>query len=238
MLINDVGKFALNTAAVPLPANAGDTIVQAPFNTQILRVTDDASFPSGSGIYEYGGIYDTWNADSTAFLSLGPVLWTFDPVAFKVTGHRTPWWPSSYTKIYWSRRDPNVMFFIAPDGIYRWDIRQAAGAKVLDYKVTDPAWVIGPGVDSRGMSGDDDRFMLSRWGDGDPAVNGRLCVVSIAQQKILFKLDVPTDVAGDPTGGFVGQTWTITFPAAFTITGVGGSFSHLVFRGGVLVSAS
>lgn len=39
------------------------------------------------------------------------------------------------------------------------------------------------------------------------------------------------------TGGFSGQTWTINIAAGFTITGVG-TFHNLVFKGGVLVSAS
>ncbi len=38
------------------------------------------------------------------------------------------------------------------------------------------------------------------------------------------------------TGGYLGQTWTIGLSAPFTING-SGSFTSLVFRGGVLVSA-
>ena len=44
----------------------------------------------------------------------------------------------------------------------------------------------------------------------------------------------------NPTGGYIGQTWNITLNggATFAIAGYAGSFSTLVFRGGVLVSAS
>jgi hypothetical protein len=38
-------------------------------------------------------------------------------------------------------------------------------------------------------------------------------------------------------GGYTGQTWTITIPGGFTISG-GGTFNSLIFRGGILVSAS
>jgi hypothetical protein len=38
-------------------------------------------------------------------------------------------------------------------------------------------------------------------------------------------------------GGYTGQTWTIAIPGGFTISGVG-TFNNLIFRGGILVSAS
>ena len=193
MLTNDATSFALNLAQPNLPANLGDVLTQQPFNTPIL-------FAVAGAIYQYGAVYDTFNCDSTAILYFGSVagqpatlVADFHPVNLNISNPRGVWNPPfSFTKLFWSRLNPHIIYYIGQHGLYSWDITTPAGQPVLMYKDVDANW-ISDAPDSRGMSGDDEQFLLECGNDGNIALAGKLRVVSVSQKKAVYEEDIPND---------------------------------------------
>lgn len=196
MLLNDFRQVALTPSAVPLPTQVGQVLVQQPFNTPILLATNTA------GIYQYDAIYDTFNCDSTALLcgqASNDALIIFDPVNLRVTAGPTQIWQPgysfpgiSYTKIFWSRSNPKVMYFVGLDGIYQWDYTTPSGSKILDYHSVDSTYVVdgAHAADSRGMSGDNNRIVVTSGNDGNGALAGKVRIFQISPPSLIYTFNI------------------------------------------------
>jgi hypothetical protein len=119
------------------PANS--VLLDPTFGSRILRVTDGHTAGGSSLIPEDGGIFRTWNANSTALklkTSNGSSYWVeFDPVSFQAGAlhplNFSPHWE-------WSAVDSNTMYFLNGSQLSRYNTATQAVTVLGETPTGDP----------------------------------------------------------------------------------------------------
>ena len=152
--------------APALPA-AGGTVVDPTFGTTILRATD--AVDGKDCIHPYS-FWPSFNLNSTAFFAgcdNNPILYHFDPVAFKILSkeplYTAPPAPGytwlAWQDAYWSSRDPNVLYSHEGPRIWSYNVATKSYGLVKDFgtELADGAL-----ISRMTVSTDDNTFAFTR----------------------------------------------------------------------------
>lgn len=144
-LFSSFTSFTAEAASLPNLPGAGGSFIEPTFGNRIMQLTDKNDGTSCNNAYSY---WPSFNVNSTRLHiychGTGPVLYTFDPAAFKVITKetlslKTP----AGTKVEWIDSiwslNPDILFAHDKNSLWRYNVKAKKYAKVADFSKALPA---------------------------------------------------------------------------------------------------